>query len=1041
YFDIAAITGQYDILLKRFPPYHNMLKLHVPKGKRTLFDSRGIDFRPITIPLNLKYVAAIELPKTQTRQNDRYIAIPARMDENAEKIKQAEIKERQEKLDKIFSSYADIASIDIGTDGKIYHTQDEKPKEIHHYGSRRSRYIEQDDYLKLFKAVETPRADSGLILSFKLREPIAALLEGIHRKRPLTLDEVAYALKCLELTKARNNQDCGFREIFDNVFGDMFIGERTCQDRRLKEIIIEVIDEIFTEPEVKGLSQDALKFLHDLEQSRMDDPSEESAWKKLLSQEGKLRTLLPAICHYLTEDGFDLVFSLWPLLTGQELKLEEEIIKGAEGIEQASEISLNTRMLLPMTGILKQAMQALLHDVFSRYVDVSAPTKRARSEPRLVYLIVAECLNIKSDRKTFREKLRKHLEEHYALQSGFYRTIYEEALEGIPETVEAYLSSEERDKKIEEDAEGILGLIDKTRTRLLSPGQTNRLLCFIEPDSVKVSIGDFEYSGAELEKEESVLLTIIEREKQLAEKRRLSAEAETLLRTPVQELARARDSLQHAQKLDNVLASIKIPARWLDEAIAFTRESPAVQADILAQRLSAQCEPAADDLFRLHLHESFPLGLESCFLYFPGKDRIESEIENRLRQGETEWQKTAIITLDAKQQQKLRAHGKDLPWIVPTARELTNWLLFPDPVQAFARTLVEQIKVTQISPYQTQGGINKSRVFFGRTQILAKILNRDPGNYLVAGGRKLGKSSLLKHLDRNYRNHPAIQPHYLSLQGSNLPGQLSAFLGLPAGSSLDALLARLAELPKGQRHLLLIDEADLFVREEMKTGYRILNAFRSLSEQGCCHFILAGFWDLYQASVNYQSPLKNFGEPITIGALEADACRDLIIKPMQTMKLRYASETLVENLVNITGQRANLIAIVCDEMLKGLNSKQRVLGEEEMEKALYSDAVRNALAGWEMLTGDEQANRLDRIIVYTTVKKGEFTLSEVTGMGLLDAQARPYTSEQLKQSLARLSLSFVVKREPAGRYVYCVPLFRQILLEDDVDALLAMEQE
>jgi hypothetical protein len=246
------------------------------------------------------------------------------------------------------------------------------------------------------------------------------------------------------------------------------------------------------------------------------------------------------------------------------------------------------------------------------------------------------------------------------------------------------------------------------------------------------------------------------------------------------------------------------------------------------------------------------------------------------------------------------------------------------------------------------------------------------------------------------------------------------------------------EVGSGQRRLFLIDQADQFIQSDMKKGYRILNHFRSVSEEGHSHFIIAGFWEVYYASVlDYQSPLKNFGEAITIAELETEACYDLVKKPMKTMNLRYESESLVENVLTATGQRANLIAIVCNEMVKGLKNHQRVLGKEDMTQALNSETVREALKGWGKLSFDDQENRLDRIIVYATIKQGAFQLADL--MSLLETHNGTYTAEQVKQSLERLALSFVIKRESSGRYHYSVPLFREMLLEEDVDDLLRWE--
>jgi hypothetical protein len=263
-------------------------------------------------------------------------------------------------------------------------------------------------------------------------------------------------------------------------------------------------------------------------------------------------------------------------------------------------------------------------------------------------------------------------------------------------------------------------------------------------------------------------------------------------------------------------------------------------------------------------------------------------------------------------------------------------------------------------------------------------------------------------------------------------------LGLPSDCELEELLTSLTTVPPGKQRLLLIDEADLFIHAEIHQGYHILKRFRSVSETGHCYFILAGFWQLYHASVlDFHSPIKNFGEPITIGALEPSACYDLATKPMKIMNLRYESEQLVEELLNATGQRANLIAIVCNDMLKGLQSNQRVFSATDLRSALHSNAVRDALAGWAALSDNAEETRLDRIIVYATVKAGEFKSGQLRQF--LETQGCDYSAEQVKQAVDRLALSFVIKREPEGRYVYCVPLFREMLLEEDVEELLQWE--
>ena len=512
------------------------------------------------------------------------------------------------------------------------------------------------------------------------------------------------------------------------------------------------------------------------------------------------------------------------------------------------------------------------------------------------------------------------------------------------------------------------------------------------------------------------------------------------LSLPLVELPKFKQDLEDRKQLYTVLKNMDVPKIWLEEAIKFIKTSNPERCAIFANRVGTTYTTTSElEVFKLQLKENFPLNLTHCLLYFPPENLSLQELEMRSKQGEMAFQVTIVISLNSEQQTALRPCGENplTQCVVPNSQELTQLLLAPDPIKVFATLLASQLKITQISPYQVSEGVNKDITFFGRFQILAHIMNREPANYLLMGGRQIGKSSILKHIERHYKNHPKIDCHYLVLSGASLQAKLAKALCLPLKTDLETLLEALANVPEGQYRLILIDEADLFVREEMQNGYPTLNHFRSLSEEGHCYFIFAGFWDLYDAALlDYHSPIKNFGEPIIIGALEAEACQQLATQPMAMLGIQYADKHLVEDILIKTGQRANLIAIVCDEMLKNLDKQQHKLDQQDVTRALQSQAVQGALVGWRRLSGDEDAARLDRIIVCATITQGEFTLTDV--MTILDQHHYIYTTEQLNQSLARLELAFIIQRHNLC-YHYCVPLFQEILRDQDVKALLTQE--
>lgn len=529
----------------------------------------------------------------------------------------------------------------------------------------------------------------------------------------------------------------------------------------------------------------------------------------------------------------------------------------------------------------------------------------------------------------------------------------------------------------------------------------------------------------------------------------LSANPAHLLVMPLEQLAQTKRVLQQTHRLDTILADNEVDITWLDDAIDFLSvTSNQKRCELLAERLNAVvCErPKAnqvdENVFALYLGETFPLNFDRCLLYFSPPALPAADVIRRLQKDDMYLRDVIVISLTSRQQTQLRPQGENTTtrWVVPNSRELTALLLHPKPIALFAGLLAKQLAVTRLSPYETTGGVSKETAFFGREKILAHILNRELTNYLIIGGRQVGKSSLLKRIQRHYKNHFQVECHYLVLFRNNLREELTTSLHLPKDTSLDNLLEKLGDIPKGRHRLLLIDEADKFIRDEIKAGYPILSYFRGLSEQGHCHFILAGFWELYDAAVlNYQTPIKNFGQSLVIGQLEPEASRQLATQPMTMLGIRYEQAQLVEHILKQTGQRANLIATVCDQMLQKLTHDKRVLNQKDVEKALDTEAIWQALSGWtHLIDDDEQATRLDRIIVYATVKKGEFNQTAL--INFLNKQHYVYTAEQLKQSLKRLELAFIIRRNK-DRYLYCVPLFKKMLQEHDITSLLKKEMQ
>jgi hypothetical protein len=399
--------------------------------------------------------------------------------------------------------------------------------------------------------------------------------------------------------------------------------------------------------------------------------------------------------------------------------------------------------------------------------------------------------------------------------------------------------------------------------------------------------------------------------------------------------------------------------------------------------------------------------------------------------------KVIIITLELDKQQSLHPYGKDRrnEWIIPNECELTEWLLSAKPIETFSHIVSNQLSLAKISPYQMSGGLSKKEYFFGRINIISDILSRQLRNYLIIGGRQIGKTSLLNYLKLQYdEKRPDLEVHYLCLYNTDIVKQLANCLNLKnAEANLEQISNYLDNSDKV--HIFLLDEIDTVIKYEKQYDYLNLHKLRSLSSKSKCYFILAGVWQLYESALlEYYSPLRNFGEIITLGALEYEACQNLIVKPLDALNISIENEQLIKYIIEQTGQRANLISLICHLLLCNLNNTAQVIDKAMLDKVLQDDELQRAFLAWEGIAPSYDEQVLDKMIVYTTVQQGCFTLQTV--LENLKAYQFPHNRENVKKALARLSLEFVFKKVEHGQYIYAVPLLRENLLQEDIEILI-----
>ena len=260
---------------------------------------------------------------------------------------------------------------------------------------------------------------------------------------------------------------------------------------------------------------------------------------------------------------------------------------------------------------------------------------------------------------------------------------------------------------------------------------------------------------------------------------------------------------------------------------------------------------------------------------------------------------------------------------------------------------------TVAEPYTTTASLVPVEMFFGREQERRAVL--DPyGTNLVFGGRQLGKSALLRDVER--REHNPAQGRvvrWIDLKnrgiGIDRPAEdLWSVLGqelheekvLPrVATTHQTVVDRIKEWLKGgddRRILLLLDEADAFleadsraVSEQTRHSFPEVARLKGLMDDTNRRFkvVFAGLHNVQRAARDPNTPVAHLGTPVCIGPLldkgEWRQARDLIDIPFRHMGYDFQPQDLWMRILSYTNYYPSLVQVFCKHLLEYLHNRDR----------------------------------------------------------------------------------------------------------------------
>jgi hypothetical protein len=379
----------------------------------------------------------------------------------------------------------------------------------------------------------------------------------------------------------------------------------------------------------------------------------------------------------------------------------------------------------------------------------------------------------------------------------------------------------------------------------------------------------------------------------------------------------------------------------------------------------------------------------------------------------------------------------------------------------FEVTMRATLPFSSVNPYEPGiAGAVPEEMFYGREAELAEVaLPR--GTCLIYGGRRLGKSALLRAAQRNFKSTPAQQAVYIDLANKGLGASarpqavwdLISLALIDAGIAERPGLRRAAPDPfdhasrairnwlaagSSRRFLLLLDECDDFFDLDAKAGFAQTRRLKDLMEdegtQRRFKVVFAGLHQVARFSSLPNQPLPHLGKPLAIGPLSPPPAHKLVVKPITALGWRFESDYLVSRVLAYTNYIPILIQEFGRSLINYLHAKPlepgappSVITASDIDQVLESGGLAEAIKDRFQLTLslDPRYKAIAYILAYRAwrARREDMNGRPETARALLD-EARDWwpavfgevSSDEFRALLEELSGLGVLSKDRSGSW-------------------------
>lgn len=278
------------------------------------------------------------------------------------------------------------------------------------------------------------------------------------------------------------------------------------------------------------------------------------------------------------------------------------------------------------------------------------------------------------------------------------------------------------------------------------------------------------------------------------------------------------------------------------------------------------------------------------------------------------------------------------------------------PTGELADIVSAQVPISLLSPYETTTPVTGSR-FFGREYELKRILANLDTNYAVLGNRRIGKTSLLREIERILlarKNAPKVVYKDCSdlFTTDDYVREVVRELNEKEMLRLDKqkfvfffpnFLERMHR-KYNSKIVFLLDEIDHLIKAQ-RGDWELFRMLRASSNKGVCQYVIAGYREAIREHTDINSPFYKFAQEVPLQEFSRQQAHDLIVTPMENLRVRFTNkDEVVGRIYEETAGHPNLIQHYCTILLKRLDETgERQIGPDNLFDVYADESFRRQL--------------------------------------------------------------------------------------------------